>query len=277
MSTSIRPARLLILGCGNMGGAMLAGWLRGGLEAARFTIVDPILAEAPAGVRLLRDVAACGGEPFDAILLGVKPQMLDAVAPQLAPLVGPGTVLLSILAGVELASLSTRFPGAGGVVRIMPNLAAAIGKSPMGLAGIGLDDAARARVTALLAPLGTPEWLAGEGLMDAVTALGGSGPAFVYRFIDALARGGAEIGLPAEQALRLALATVEGAAALAAASEHAPAELARRVASPGGTTEAGLKVLDEDGAITRLIAATLSAARDRSVEMAAAARGSSGK
>ncbi len=277
MSTSIWPARLLILGCGNMGGAMLAGWLRGGLEAARFTIVDPILAEAPAGVRLLRDVAACGGEPFDAILLGVKPQMLDAVAPQLAPLVGPGTVLLSILAGVELASLSTRFPGAGGVVRIMPNLAAAIGKSPMGLAGIGLDDAARARVTALLAPLGTPEWLAGEGLMDAVTALGGSGPAFVYRFIDALARGGAEIGLPAEQALRLALATVEGAAALAAASEHAPAELARRVASPGGTTEAGLKVLDEDGAITRLIAATLSAARDRSVEMAAAARGSSGK
>ena len=277
MSPSIWPARLLILGCGNMGGAMLTGWLRGGLEASRFTIVDPILAEAPAGVRLLRDVAECGGEPFDAILLGVKPQMLDAVAPALAPLVGTHTVLLSILAGVELASLAARFPGAGGVVRIMPNLAAAIGKSPMGLAGKGLDDAARARISGLLAPLGTPEWLASEGLMDAVTALGGSGPAFVYRFIDALAQGGAEIGLPADQALRLALATVEGAAALAAASEHSPAELARRVASPGGTTEAGLKVLDEDGAITRLIAATLTAARDRSVEMAAAARGASGK
>ena len=277
MSTSIWPARLLILGCGNMGGAMLAGWLRGGLAPARFTVVDPVLAEAPAGVMLLRDVAECDGAPFDAILLGVKPQLLDAVAPSLAPLVGPQTVLLSILAGVELASLAARFPMAGGIVRIMPNLAAAIGKSPMGLAGqnqagAGLDAATQAKISALLAPLGTAEWLAQESLIDAVTALGGSGPAFVYRFLDALAQGGAQIGLPADQALRLALSMVEGAAALAAASEHPPAELARRVASPGGTTEAGLKVLDEGAAITRLVSATLKAARDRSEEMAEAAR-----
>ena len=277
MSTSIWPARLLILGCGNMGGAMLAGWLRGGLASARFTVVDPVLAEAPAGVMLLRDVAECDGAPFDAILLGVKPQLLDAVAPSLAPLVGPHTVLLSILAGVELASLAARFPMAGGIVRIMPNLAAAIGKSPMGLAGqnqagAGLDAATQAKISALLAPLGTAEWLAQESLIDAVTALGGSGPAFVYRFLDALAQGGAQIGLPADQALRLTLSMVEGAAALAAASEHPPAELARRVASPGGTTEAGLKVLDEGAAITRLVSATLKAARDRSEEMAEAAR-----
>ena len=277
MSTSIWPARLLILGCGNMGGAMLAGWLRGGLAPARFTVVDPVLAEAPAGVMLLRDVAECDGAPFDAILLGVKPQLLDAVAPSLAPLVGPQTVLLSILAGVELASLAARFPMAGGIVRIMPNLAAAIGKSPMGLAGqnqagAGLDAATQAKISALLAPLGTAEWLAQESLIDAVTALGGSGPALVYRFLDALAQGGAQIGLPADQALRLALSMVEGAAALAAASEHPPAELARRVASPGGTTEAGLKVLDEGAAITRLVSATLKAARDRSEEMAEAAR-----
>ena len=271
--TSAWPRRLLILGCGNMGGAMLAGWLRGGLEPVRFTVVDPILPVAPDGVRLLRELAEVGGAPFDAILLGVKPQMLDTVTPQLAPLVGPETVLLSILAGVELGSLAARFPAAGSVVRIMPNLAAAIGKSPLGLAGQRVDAAGQARISALLAPLGTPEWLAEEGLMDAVTALGGSGPAFVYRFIDALAQGGAAIGLPAEQALRLALATVEGASALAAASDQSPAELARRVASPGGTTEAGLKVLDEEGAITSLVAATLTAARDRSVEMAAAARG----
>ena len=226
---------------------------------------------------LLRDVAECDGAPFDAILLGVKPQLLDAVAPSLAPLVGPQTVLLSILAGVELASLAARFPMAGGIVRIMPNLAAAIGKSPMGLAGqnqagAGLDAATQAKISALLAPLGTAEWLAQESLIDAVTALGGSGPAFVYRFLDALAQGGAQIGLPADQALRLALSMVEGAAALAAASEHPPAELARRVASPGGTTEAGLKVLDEGAAITRLVSATLKAARDRSEEMAEAAR-----
>jgi pyrroline-5-carboxylate reductase len=280
MSVPVWPARLLILGCGNMGGAMLAGWLRGGIEPSRFTVVDPVLAEAPDGVTLLRELPGAG-EAFDAILLGVKPQMLDAVAPRLAPLVGPGTVLLSILAGVELASLSARFPQAGTVVRIMPNLAAAIGKSPMGLVGQnsggdGLDPALQAGVTALLAPLGTPEWLADEGLLHAVTALAGSGPAFVYRFIDALAEGGAGLGLPPEQALRLALAMVEGAAALAAASDASPGELARRVASPGGTTEAGLKVLDEGQAITRLVAATLAAARDRSVEMAAAARASQG-
>ena len=274
MPIPIWPTRLLILGCGNMGGAMLAGWLRGGIDPSRFTVVDPQLPQAPAGVTLLRALPT--GQSFDAILLGVKPQLLDAVAPSLAPLVDPHTVLLSILAGVELSSLAARFPQAGGVVRIMPNLAAAIGKSPMGLAGQGLDKAAQAKITALLAPLGTPEWLARESLIDAVTALGGSGPAFVYRFLDALAQGGAAIGLPADQALRLALSMVEGAAALAAASDVSPAELARRVASPGGTTEAGLKVLDEEtdgiGAITRLMATTLKAARDRSEEMAAAAR-----
>ena len=128
-----------------------------------------------------------------------------------------------------------------------------------------------AAVTALMAPLGTPEWL-DESHFDAVTALAGSGPAFVYRFIDALAQGGAALGLPAEQARRLALAMVEGAGALASASEHAPGELARRVASPGGTTEAGLRVLDADAALSELVAATLKAAADRSAEMAAAAR-----
>jgi pyrroline-5-carboxylate reductase len=141
----------------------------------------------------------------------------------------------------------------------------------------GFGPVSKEQVTALFAPLGTPEWLAGGiSQMDAVTALAGSGPAFVYRFIDALAQGGEALGLEPRQALRLALATVEGAAALAAASDASPAELARRVASPGGTTEAGLKVLDEGEAITRLVAATLTAARDRSVEMAATARATQG-
>lgn len=264
------PRRLLILGCGNMGGAMLEGWLRAGFAPERFVVVDPVRESLLDGVALLRDLPESGD--FDAILLGVKPQMLDAVAPALAALAGEGAVLLSILAGVELVSLAARFPKAGGLVRIMPNLAAALGKSPMGLVGQGLDAAGQAKVTALLAPLGAPEWLAGEGLMDAVTALGGSGPAFVYRFIDALAQGGEAIGLPADQALRLALATVEGAAALAAQAGVPPEELARRVTSPGGTTQAGLATLDADGTFAHIIAATLKAARDRGVEMAQAAR-----
>lgn len=259
---------ILICGCGNMGGAMLAGWLAGGRDPASFTVVDPVLPAAPDGVRLLRSVP---DERFEVILLGIKPQMLDAVAPTLA-FASRGAVLLSILAGAELASLSARFPDAAALVRVMPNLAAAIGKSPLGLFAQGLDSAGKARIEALLAPLGTAEWLAAEAQLDAVTALAGSGPAFVYRFIAALAAGGEELGLDPAQSDRLARTMVEGAAQLASASQDSPDELARRVTSPGGTTAAGLAVLDADATFARLVANTLRAARDRGEQLAAAAR-----
>ena len=262
---------VLIIGCGNTGGAMLAGWLAAGLDTASFTVVDPRLEAAPDGVTLLGELPASGA--FDAVLLGIKPQGLDDAAPAIAPFVGSGTVLLSILAGVELASLAARFPDAGGLVRVMPNLAAAIGKSPIALAEQGLDEAGRAQVLALMQPLGTPEWLGGEALFDAVTALAGCGPGFVYRFIDSLAAGGAALGLPEDQSQRLALAMVEGAALLAAASEHSPHELARRVASPGGSTQAGIDVLDRDNALATVVAAAMRAASERNGEMARAARG----
>ncbi|HEU4651460.1 MAG TPA: pyrroline-5-carboxylate reductase [Croceibacterium sp.] len=261
---------ILIVGCGNMAGAMLQGWLAAGLDPARFTVVDPFAPELPQGVRRLESLAQAGA--FDAILLGVKPQMLRDVAPQVAPLAGSATRLLSILAGVELAVLSAHFPAAAGIVRLMPNLSAALGKSPIALVARGLDQAERDAATALFAPLGTPEWIS-EDAFDLVTALAGSGPAFVYRFIDALAQAATALGLPHDQAARLALATVDGAAALAAVSPHDPGELARRVASPGGVTQAGLDALDESGALGALIERTLRAARDRSAEMAAAARG----
>jgi pyrroline-5-carboxylate reductase len=260
---------VLIVGCGNMGGAMLAGWLAGGLEPSLFTVVDPVLAEVPAGVTLLRDLP---GARFDAVLLGIKPQLFAELAPSIAALVGPDTLILSILAGVELRTLVDQFSHAGGQVRIMPNLSAAIGKSPMAMASQGLDDAQMAAVSALMSPLGTPEWI-DEALFDAVTALAGSGPAFVYRYIDALAQGARALGLASDQADRLAVAMVEGAALLAAGSPHSPGELARRVASPGGTTQAGLDVLDADAALASLVAATLKAAADRSQEMAAGSRG----
>lgn len=263
------PQSLLIIGCGNMGGAMLTGWLAGGMDPAQITVIDPQLPEAPAGVELLRDLP---DRRFDAILLGVKPQLLGDVAPQLAALVGPETVLLSALAGVELETLAVRFPHAKALVRLMPNLAVAIGKAPIALFASGLDAVGHESVNALMEPLGSPEWLEDEAQFDLVTALTGSGPAFVYRFIDALAAGAAALGLDAGQAERLAVATVEGAAALAAASEHAPAELARRVASPGGVTQIGLDVLDADQALARLVEATLRGARDRSAEMARSAR-----
>jgi pyrroline-5-carboxylate reductase len=261
--------RILIIGCGNMAGAMLRGWLAGGLEPARFTVADPTLRDLPPGVRGL--AAAPDGERFDAILLGVKPQILADVAPAVEPLAGSDTLLLSILAGVELAVLEGHFPRAGGWVRIMPNLSAALGKSPMALAESGLDEGGRGAMVDLLGPLGTPEWV-DEGEFDLVTALAGSGPAFVYRFIDALSSAATELGLAEDKAKRLALATVEGASALAAVSEHDPGELARRVASPGGVTQAGLDALDRGDSLRLLVERTLRAARDRSAEMAAEAR-----
>lgn len=260
----------LQFGCGNMGGAMLAGWLAGGFAPEGFTVVDPYLAEAPAGVRLLNE-APQGEGAFDVVLLGFKPQQLPDAAAAVRPAVGKGTLLLSILAGVDLATLRGAFPDAGAIVRVMPNLAAALGKSPIALVGEAGPEA-RALTEKLMAPLGQAEWLAGEDQMDLVTALAGSGPAFVYRFIDALASGAAALGLPRDQADRLALSMVEGAAMLAAASPHAPGELARRVASPGGVTQVGIDVLDAGDRLTRLIEDTLRGARDRSAEMTEAAR-----
>ncbi|MGD9664978.1 MAG: pyrroline-5-carboxylate reductase family protein, partial [Novosphingobium sp.] len=164
------------------------------------------------------------------------------------------------------------FPDAGARVRLMPNLAAAMGKSPLALASDGISDAAKASLEELLAPLGMSQWVS-EEQFHLVTALAGSGPAFVYRFIDALGEGAAALGMAQDEAARMALAMVEGAVALASAADVSAGELARRVASPGGTTEAGLKVLDANKAMADLIEATLRAARDRSEEMAAAARG----
>lgn len=269
-----RFQNILLVGCGNMAGAMLSGWLAGGIPAARFTVVDPQRTSVPEGVTLLQDLPE---GRFDAVLLGIKPQGLDDVAPLLAPLVGRETVLFSILAGVEFASLAERFPNVGAIVRIMPNLAAAIGKSPIALDARGLDETGRAAVTALMAPLGTPEWLAGEHLFDAVTALAGCGPAFVYRFIDSLAAGAVALGLDEAQSQRLALAMVEGASLLAAASEFSPGELADKVASPGGSTRAGMGVLDAGGALAAVIASAMTASRDRNAEMAAEARGAPAK
>lgn len=261
---------VLQFGCGNMGGAMLKGWLAGGIAPDTFTVVDPYLESAPAGVQLL-SAAPQGQGTFDVILLGFKPQQLIEAAAQIAPSVGPDTLVLSILAGVDLATLRSHFPQARAIVRVMPNLAAALGKSSIALVG-DADDAARAQTDALMAPLGQAEWLSAEHQMDLVTALAGSGPAFVYRFIDALAQGAAYLGLPRDQADRLALSMVEGAAMLAAASEHAPAELARRVASPGGVTQVGIDILDADDRLVTLMTDTLRGARDRSAEMTRQAR-----
>lgn len=260
---------ILVIGCGNMAGAMLEGWLAAGVQAETFTVVDPAREAWPGGIGIQRELPTSGD--FDAILLGVKPQLLGDIAAPVAALAGPGTAVLSLLAGVELETLATRFPQAAGHVRVMPNLAVSLGKAPIALAERGLDEAGRETVFALMDKLGTPHWI-GEERFDLVTALAGSGPAFVYRFIDALSVASVRLGLPEEESRGLAIAMVEGAAALAAESEHHPGKLADMVASKGGVTREGLDVLDDGEALIRLVTQTLRAARDRSAEMAREAR-----
>lgn len=256
--------QLLIIGCGKMGGAMLAGWLAAGVDTSQFAVLDPALPEAPEGVALYRSVdeAAAAGT-HDAVLLGFKPQQLGALGPGLQALTGADVTVCSLLAGLTLDQLAAAFPSSGAQVRVMPNLAARINKSPVILAARGLDDVAKSALLAFYGTLGNAVWLEDEAQFDLVTALAGSGPGFVYRFIDALGSAAVDLGLDAETAAQLALATVEGASALAAASDTDPATLADRVASPGGMTREGLNVLDQDDALRRLLADTLRATRDK--------------
>ncbi|MGL5839221.1 MAG: pyrroline-5-carboxylate reductase, partial [Sphingorhabdus sp.] len=246
---------LLFFGCGNMGRAILEGWLRGGIDPASFIIVDPGDTSYPEGIRHFIDIAALP-KPVDKAVIAVKPQVFPKLSMQLEAALQKDTLVLSVMAGVRLNQLATALPGRR-LVRLMPNLAAAVGKSPLGLFTHAVE---RQQVETMLAPLGAAIWIDDEDLMDAVTALAGSGPAFVYRFIDALAKAGEALGLPPDISARLALAMIDGAADLAAASDTSPAELAKCVTSPGGTTAAGLAVLDRDETLNRLVAATLQAA-----------------
>lgn len=260
---------LWLIGCGNMAGAMLRRWIDAGSVAPeQLFVLDRHELALPSGVRQGRALPA-DGLP-DAVMLGVKPQQLDDVAAALAQRLAGIPLLLSILAGVEEPALAARFD-AGAIVRVMPNLPVALGKGVVALNSLSADAQARQAVDHLMHPLGQVEWIKADQF-DAVTALAGCGPAFLYRFVEALTAGATDLGLPADQALRLALATVEGAAAMAAAADDEPGVLADRVASPGGSTREGLNVLDADRALNRLLAATLAASARRNAQMAAAAR-----
>lgn len=261
---------LWLIGCGNMGGAMLDRWIADGVDPAAITVVTRSPRDVPAGVTHATTIPQDRAPAI--VVLAIKPQQLDTVAPDLAPRIAGVPLLISILAGVEEAALARRFDAAT-MVRAMPNLPVAIGQGVVALHSHGRDDVARAIAATLMAPLGLVEWIDDAALFDAVTALSGCGPGFVFRFIDALAAAGTALGLPSDQAQRLAIATVQGSAMMAAGSDASPATLADRVASPGGSTRQGLNVLDDGDALKRLLAATLAASERRNAEMAAAARG----
>ncbi|WP_277970755.1 pyrroline-5-carboxylate reductase [Sphingomonas echinoides] len=258
-----------MIGCGNMGGGMLRRWIASGVVAGGdVDVVNRADRSLPDGVRQARDLP--DGPLPDIVILAMKPQQLDAIAARFASRLTGAGMLVSILAGVEEAALSARFDVAA-IVRAMPNLPVAIGKGVVALDSASASATAKTLVEQLMQPLGLVEWVA-PAQFDAVTALAGSGPAFLYRFIESLTLAGVAQGLDRDQAERLALATVEGAGLLAAAAEVAPGALAEQVASPGGSTRKGLDVLDADDALTLLLTRTIDAATRRNAEMAATAR-----
>ena len=256
-----------MIGCGNMGGAMLRRWVASGLEPERFTIFTRGRADVPERVRSLHALPL--EETPATLILAVKPQQLGDVVPMLSR-ISP-TLLVSILAGVEISTLASRVP-ARFILRAMPNLPVAIGEGVTALHAYPPDAAVRSAGEALAAPLGIAEWIADEAQFDAVTALAGSGPGFVFRFADAMAQSGAALGLSSDQSLRLALATLAGAAAMAVSANESPARLAERVASSGGSTRRGLDVLDRNDALIALLTTAFAAAEQRNAEMAAEAR-----
>ena len=261
---------LWIVGCGNMGRAMLDRWLDTGLDPGLVTVIDPALPALRDGVRVIAKADPHSAPPA-AVLLAVKPQVLGVAVQGVVPMLNATTLVVSILAGVTLQALRAHFTATRTIIRAMPNLPVAIGGGVVALVGAADQSETGRAVEMLMMPLGQIEWLDDETQFDAVTALSGSGPAFVARFIAAMAAGGEALGLPADQAARMALATVGGTSALLARSGEAPAAMAQRVTSRAGTTEAGLVVLDQDQAFAGLVAATLAAAAQRSRELAALA------
>jgi len=250
---------------------MLEGWLALGLSPENIAVIEPqpsreVAALSARGLRLNASRDAVGD--VAAVVVAVKPQTADEAMPVLAPFVGGATVVVSIMAGRTLQFLARSLPDAA-IVRAMPNTPAAIGRGmTVAVPNARVSQTQRALVDALLSAVGAVEWVADEALMDAVTALSGSGPAYVFLLAEAMARAGTAAGLPAALAATLARATVAGAGELLHRSPLDAATLRQNVTSPGGTTAAALEVLMAEGGLERLMTAAIAAATKRSRELA---------
>lgn len=269
------PRRILLLGYGNMGQALVNGWLARGRRPETIVVVDPSDAAREAASRLgLAAAPTCGeakaAESADVVVLAVKPAQATDVLTQCRGRLGPGSVLLSIAAGRTLAQLGAPLPRGRSIVRAMPNTPAAIGKGMTVLcANRHVSAAERAACEGLMAAVGVVAWVDDERSMDAVTAVSGSGPAYLFLLIECLTDAALEAGLDAKLAETLATTTIAGAAAYAEQSSLGANELRRRVTSPNGTTEAALKVLMADDALAVLLAKAVEAAARRSRELSA--------
>ncbi|MPZ55208.1 MAG: pyrroline-5-carboxylate reductase [Rhizobiales bacterium] len=263
---------LVLVGAGKMGGAMLQGWLGLGFEPAKAVVFEPqpsaeIAALAARGVRL--NPPADSVRNTAAVVIAVKPQVAAEVIPAYAGLAGPGTVVVSIMAGQTLRTLERLLSPGAAIVRSMPNTPAAIGRGiTVAVANAQVSSAQRDLSHRLLAAVGTVEWVQDEALMDAVTAVSGSGPAYVFLLAEALAQAGVAAGLPPELAARLARETVVGSGELLQRSDLDPAVLRQNVTSPGGTTAAALEVLMSPPGLAALMEAAVAVATRRSRELA---------
>jgi pyrroline-5-carboxylate reductase len=267
------PGPVLLLGAGKMGGAMMEGWLAIGVPPSQLLAIDPQAPEATRALMAERGVAlnpapAAIGRPA-VVVLAVKPQMMEAALPSVAPYVGADTLVLSIMAGKTLEDLARPLPQAGAIVRAMPNTPASVGRGiTVAIANARVSIRQKATADALLRATGLVEWVEEESLMDAVTALSGSGPAYVFHLVEAMAEAGVAAGLPAGLSMRLARATVEGAGELLHRSDLPAARLRENVTSPGGTTAAALAVLMAEDGLTALMKRAVAAAKRRGGELA---------
>jgi pyrroline-5-carboxylate reductase len=265
------PSRLALVGAGKMGGAMARGWLDAGLPASSLTIIEPNPSPELASLASTTGLALNPSHPEapETLVLAVKPQSLDQVAPKIAALAAERTLLVSIIAGKTVANLSARLPRTRAVVRAMPNTPAAIGRGvTAAFANVAVNPEQRGWCERLLGAVGAFFWLDDENAIDAVTAISGSGPAYVFALTEALAAAGEKLGLPADLSMSLARGTVEGAAELMRQElATTPATLRQNVTSPGGTTAAALAVLKSADGLDDLMARATAAARARAEEM----------
>ena len=268
----LKPIKALVLvGAGKMGGAMLDGWIARGLNPKKLVVIEPRPAKAVKaltrrGLKLNPQGKAAAAS---AIVIAVKPQTAPEALPPLAAYVGKTTVVLSIMAGRTLQFLRQSLPPGTAIVRAMPNTPAAIGRGiSVAVANARVSARQRKLADALLAAIGQVEWIADEALIDAVTALSGSGPAYVFLLAEAMTKAGIAAGLPVPLAARLARETVAGSGELLQRSGFDAATLRQNVTSPGGTTAAALEVLMGPGGFDELLTRAIAAAANRSRELA---------
>lgn len=262
---------VVLVGAGNMGGAMLKGWMANGMPPENITVLDPNVSEQVKNTflksKILHVATPDSVSAPDVLILAIKPQMMEQVLPTLSGLIKQSTVVVSVAAGTTLSTISDAL-GAVAAIRVMPNTPSLVLRGmSVGCANAIVTEEHRSHVDALMNAIGMVEWVDDEKLIDAVTAVSGSGPAYVFHLAECMADAGIKAGLPEQLAMTLAVQTIAGAGELLSLSDDEPATLRKNVTSPNGTTAAALEVLMGEGGMPELVTKAIMAAKKRSEEL----------